>query len=70
MEDKQRICDLLLPVLQATRDLYDLQKLVYSRINEYDEIVTATFANGYEKRANVSMDSGVAMIRDICRQIS
>ncbi|MBR2995437.1 MAG: hypothetical protein IKF45_01880 [Lachnospiraceae bacterium] len=70
MEDKQRICDLLLPVLQATRDLYDLQKLVYSRINEYDEIVTATFANGYEKRANVSMDSGIAMIRDICRQIS
>jgi len=70
MEDKQRICDLLLPVLQATRDLYDLQKLEYSRINEYDEIVTATFAKGYQKRANVSMDSGVAMIRDICRQIS
>ncbi|MBR2255856.1 MAG: hypothetical protein IJ899_00635 [Blautia sp.] len=70
MEDKQRICDLLLPVLQATRDLYDLQKLEYSRIDEWEEIVTATFANGYEKRANVSMDSGIAMIRDICRQIS
>ena len=70
MEDKQRICDLLLPALQATRDLYDLQKLEYSRIDEWEEIVTATFATGYEKRANVSMDSGVAMIRDICRQIS
>lgn len=70
MEDKQRICDLLLPVLQATRDLYDLQKLEYSRIDEWEEIVTATFVTGYEKRANVSMDSGVAMIRDICRQIS
>lgn len=29
-EDKQKICDLLLPALQATRNLYDLQELEYS----------------------------------------
>ena len=31
MEDKQKICDLLLPALQATRNLYDLEKLTYHR---------------------------------------
>ena len=30
MEDKQKICDLLLPALQATRNLHDLQELEYS----------------------------------------
>ena len=65
-ENKQKICDLLFPALRATRNLYDLTGL------EYDprlEIVTATFASGYSKRANVAMDSGTAMIVDIIRQI-
>lgn len=66
MEDKQKICDLLLPTLQATRNLYDLKSL------EFDpelEMVYATFTSGYMKRANVAMDSGTAMIRDIIAQI-
>ncbi len=68
-EDKQKICDLLLPALQATRNLYDLVSLKYERIGDCDEIVTATFDNGYSKTVNVSMDSGTAMIRDIVKQI-
>lgn len=40
MEDKQKICDLLLPALQATRNLHDLVKLKY---NEETETVTAHF---------------------------
>ena len=33
-EDKQKICDLLLPALQATRNLHDLQELEYSEERE------------------------------------
>ena len=69
MEDKQKICDLLLPALQATSNLHDLASLKYERIGDYDEIVTATFDNGYSKTVNVSMDSGTAMIRDIGKRI-
>lgn len=66
MEDKQKICDLLLPVLQETRNLHDLVDL------EYDietETVLATFASGGVKRVNVAMDSGTSMIQDIIKQI-
>ena len=37
-EDKQKICDLLLPALQATSNLHDLASLKYERIGDYDEI--------------------------------
>ena len=53
-EDKQKICDLLLPALQATRSLYDLQELEYG---EERELVYAKFESGYQKVVNVAMDS-------------
>ena len=56
----------MLPALQATRNLYDLEDLEY--IPE-QEAVLATFASGAIKKANVAMDSGTAMIRDIIGQI-
>jgi len=65
-EDKQLICDLLLPALQATRSFHDLASLEYI---ENEEVVIATFDNGYTKKANVAADSGSAMIKDILRQI-
>ena len=65
-EDKALICRLLLPALQATRNLHDLAALEY---DPQKEIVTATFTNGYSKRANVAADSGTSMIRDIIGQI-
>ena len=67
-ENKQEICDLLVPVLKATRNLYDLEKLTYIK-TDYREDVVATFTSGYEKTACVNMDSGTAMIRDIIVQI-
>ena len=67
MENKQHICDLLLPALQATRGLSDLMSLDYDRDAE---IVIATFTSGYSKTANVAMDSGTAMIYDIMKQIT
>lgn len=66
MEDKQKILDLLLPALQATRNLYNLKALEYE---DKTETVKATFRNGYTKRANVACDSGTAMIRDVIKQI-
>lgn len=66
MEDKQKICDLLVPVLQETRNLQDLEKLSY---NEDNETVVATFWYGRKKIVNVHMDSGTAMIRDIVEHI-
>lgn len=66
MEDKQKICDLLLPALQATRNLSDLESLKY---DPKAQLVHATFASGYLKMANVAADSGTAMIRDIIGRI-
>lgn len=65
-EDKQAICKALIPVLRMTRNLCDLVDLYY---DPEDEVVTATFATGYSKMANVACDSGTAMIRDIIQQI-
>ena len=65
-EDKQKILDLLLPSLQATRNLHDLIGLDY---DEESGTVIATFNNGYQKRVNVAIDSGTAMICYVIRQI-
>ena len=43
MEDKQKICDLLLKTCQATDNAHDLVSLEYSAESE---IVTAIFASG------------------------
>lgn len=66
MENKQRILDLLLPALQETRNLHDLVELEYRADRE---LVYAKFASGYQKIANVALDSDVAMIADVIRQI-
>ncbi len=66
MENKQEILDKLLPALQATRNLYDLTELKY---DAGKEVVYAEFKGGYIKIANVAMDSGTSMIKDIINQI-
>ncbi|MFR3391115.1 MAG: hypothetical protein ACLTT1_11305 [[Clostridium] scindens] len=66
-EDKQKILDLLLPALQATRNLHDLMTL---EIDAEQELVYATFESGYQKVAIVACDSGTSMIRDVIGQIA
>ena len=66
MENKQKILDLLLPALQATRTLDSLVSLTY---DPETEMVAAVFTDGWVKRANVAMDSGTSMIRDDIKQI-
>ena len=67
VEDKQKICNLLLPVLRATRAFYDVLSLEYV---ESSGLVYARFASGSYKVANVDGDSGAAMISDILKQIT
>lgn len=72
MEDKQKICDLLLVTLQATREYSDLASLEYivpEQPNRYESYVLATFTSGGKRIINTSMDSGFAMIRDIMAHI-
>lgn len=52
MEDKQKILDLLLPALQATRNLADLVGREY---REDRELVYAKFASGNQKIVNVAI---------------
>lgn len=62
MEDKQKICDLLLVTLQATSNAADVTSLMH---NKESETVTVTFLSGGKRVVNVAMDSGTSMIRDI-----
>lgn len=68
MEDKQKILDLLLPALQATRNLHDLVSLTYINDAGFDGVM-AEFSNGAKKYANTALDSGTSMIRDVIAQI-
>ena len=68
MEDKQKILDLLLPTLQATRENADLKELTYKAQND-NEFVVCKFKSGFELFVNVTMDSGLAMIRDVIRHL-
>ena len=67
-ENKQLICDLLLKTLQATRGGSKLVSLIYA-IEPAKETVMAEFQGGWKKVADVTMDSGAALIFDVMRQI-
>lgn len=67
-EDKQKICDLLLPALQATRAGSRLVNLIYA-VEPKKETVAAVFQSGGTKVADVTADSGTALIYDVMRQI-
>ncbi len=71
MEDKKRICELLLPVLKETRVGGWIKNLEYIPDGPLgDEYVAVTFTNmHFTKKISVSGDSGIAMIRDIAREL-
>ena len=70
MENKQEICNLLLKTLKATRYGSDIAEINYYDEGNYDEgnygeKAIISYSNGYEITANVTADSGIAMIEDI-----
>lgn len=64
MEDKQKICDLLLATLQNTRDGANIKELRFGM-----DMVAIIYQNGRINYANVEGDSGVAMICDILMKL-
>ena len=66
MENKKRICAMLLPVLQETRAGCDLFDIRYDPDTETVELV---FTAGYKRKIDVAADSGLAMIKDIVHQL-
>lgn len=69
MEDKQKILDALCKTLQLTRSQSDLVSLTYHRQSEDLEEVIVKYTSGNTRRINTSLDSGFAMIRDVCEHI-
>lgn len=69
MEDKKQFIDDLSAVLSKYLWAVNVDKLEYFKPGKtYNEEVIITYANGYEEVVNVSCDSYVAMLRDICKQ--
>ncbi len=66
MDNKAKIVEALLPVLQLTRGGEDVTALVYSIDDRHEEYVELIFKTGYKQKVIVSGDSGLALIRDIC----
>lgn len=62
MEDKRKICDLLLPVLQATEKFKQLEDLEY---DEENDKVIATYASGKTRHIYVRLLTGAGMIKHI-----
>ena len=70
MENKQQlILDALCSALQLTRDQADLESLEYKEIGPDEQRVIATYDGGGSREINVSLDSGIAMTRDVLRAI-
>lgn len=69
MENKQLILDSLCSALQLTRDQADLEALEYKEIGPDKQHVIAIYNGCGSREINVSLDSGIAMIRDVLRAI-
>lgn len=69
-EDKEQIAYSLLPVLRCTRQGRDIIGLRYEQLKSGDEVVHIQYKSGADAMANVTLDSGIAMIKDIIRAIS
>lgn len=68
-ENKRKICELLLPAVQATRGGADVTALEYFEEGNGDEVVYIRFKSGFSYRACVTADSGLSMIRDIMKEL-
>lgn len=66
MEKKEDIVKRLKLLLIATRAGSDIEDLVLS---EDQNTVTIQFRNGYTKKVCVEADSGIALIRDVIKEV-
>lgn len=68
MENYQEICNSLCRTLQRTRQYDDLESLEHIQEGQ-ERFVVAKFDGNYTKRIRVTMDSGIAMIKDIIKNL-
>ena len=68
-EDKQEIINWLFQTLKQTVAGVGLESIKYEQLNNGDEIAVLMYDNGYRKSVNISCDSGIALMRDILRNI-
>lgn len=66
MEKKEDIVKRLKLLLIATRAGSDIEDLILS---EDQNTVTIQFRNGYTKKVCVEADSGIALIRDVIKEV-
>lgn len=64
-ENKSAIVNALLPAIQATRHGSDVMTMLYVNDNGRETVYIKDY-DGNTIPVNVSLDSGTAMIRDIC----
>ena len=68
-EDKAVITQALFQALKTTVEGVNLAEMKYQELGNGDELVTLIYDNGYRKTVNVSCDSGVALMKDVLREI-
>ena len=68
-EDKQNIINYLFQTLKQTVAGVGLERINYEQLTNGDEIAVLIYDNGYRKSVNISCDSGLALMRDILRNI-
>ena len=68
MENYQVICNWLCGALQRTRQFDDLESLEHIQEGE-ERYVVANFDGNCTKRIRVTMDSGIAMIKDVIKHL-
>lgn len=69
LEVKNEILYNLLQSLKATRAGKDIEDIIYYNIPGLGECVDVVYNTGFRRRIDVTADSGIAMIRDICKEV-
>ena len=68
-EDKKVVIQMLLQALRCTVAGVDLADIEYKVLTDGTEIATLIYDTGYRKNINISFDSGIALMRDILREV-
>lgn len=66
IENRRNIVVLLEILLKQTRAGKDIKALY---LDEKQDEVLIVFENGYSKKVNIEADSGIAVIRDVLKQL-
>lgn len=69
-ENKQAICASLLQTIQKTRAGKGIYTMEYIKTESGAETVKVVFVGGYIQYINVTFDSGIALIKDVMKEIN